>query len=58
MHFRRKHERGKHTRENSSDWRYIQTDRSNKARSRPSIRRWAEKANRSLKDWATNLTAE
>jgi hypothetical protein len=53
--FRRKHERGKKTREKSSDWRYPQTEKGVAGRARASARRWITIFNTRLEQYRNDV---
>lgn len=55
MNHRRKHTRGKHTRENSSEWRYPQVEKGDSNRSKVAAKRWVTKANDKLEQYYASL---
>ena len=51
MNYQRKHPRGAHTRNNSSDWRYPPLERGSSKRGKYSVAKWIARAMESFKEW-------
>jgi hypothetical protein len=51
VNYKRKHRRGQHTREVSSDYRYEPLEKGHSYRGRHSVAKWIAKANWQLKEY-------